>query len=79
VVAVDGAPVDPIHAELVAMAMRQRRPDRALLARAAAGREAVSFGADPVLTLALVVWPSTRVTAAQTSLGSESRLPGRGP
>ena len=45
----------------------QRRPDRALLARAAAGREAVSFGADPVLTLALVVWPNERVTAAQMS------------
>jgi hypothetical protein len=52
VVAVEGAPVDAIRAELVAVAMRQRRPDRALLARAAAGRDAISFGADPVLTLA---------------------------
>ena len=69
-VAVEGAPVDAIHAELVAVAMRQRRPDRALLARAAAGREAVSFGADPVLTLALVVWPSEKVTAAQTATRS---------
>ena len=64
-VAVEGARFDPIHAELVAVAMRQRTPDRALLARAAAGREAVSFGADPALTLALVVWPSEKVTAAQ--------------
>jgi hypothetical protein len=66
-----GVQVDPVHAELVAVAMRQRRPDRDLLARARAGREAISFGADPVLTLALVVWPNERVTAAQTSRRGE--------
>ena len=63
--AIQGVQVEPIHADLVAAAMRQRTPDRALLARAAAGREAVSFGADPALTLALVVWPSEKVMAAQ--------------
>jgi hypothetical protein len=68
VVAVGGAEVDSIHAELVAVAMRGRKPDRALLARAAAGREAISFGADPALTLALVVWPNEKVTAAQRGL-----------
>jgi hypothetical protein len=51
--------------------MRGRKPDRALLARAAAGRDAIGFGADPVLTLALVVWPSEKVTAAQTTAQSD--------
>jgi hypothetical protein len=64
-VAVGGAEFDSIHAELVVVAMRGRKPDRALLERAAAGREAVSFGADPALTLALVVWPNETVAAAQ--------------
>ena len=63
--AIQGVQVEPIHADLVAAAMSSRRPDRALLARARAGREAVSFGADPALTLALVVWPSEKVMAAQ--------------
>ena len=39
-------------------------PGRALLARADAGRVAIAEGADPVLMLALVVWPSENVTAA---------------
>ncbi len=47
-----------------------RKADRALMDRARAGREAVSFGADPALTLALVVWPNEKVTAAQTSARS---------
>ena len=71
VVAVQGAPVDRVHAELVAAAMRGSKPDRALMARARAGREAVSFGADPVLTLGLVVWPSEKVTLAQTTARSD--------
>jgi hypothetical protein len=36
-----------------------------MLARAAAGRAAITSGADPVLTLGLVVWPSEKVTDAQ--------------
>jgi hypothetical protein len=45
-----------------------RKADRALMARGRAGREAVSFSADPALTLALVVWPIEKVTAAQRAL-----------
>jgi hypothetical protein len=30
--------------------------------------EAVSFGADPALTFALVVWPNEKVAAAQRAL-----------
>jgi hypothetical protein len=75
-VAIQGAQVEPIHADLVAAAMKHRTPDRALLARAAAGRAAVSFGADPALTLALVVWPSEKVMAAQrTGARNESAEP----
>jgi hypothetical protein len=48
-------------------------PDRALLARAAAGRDAINSGADPVLTLGLVIWPSERVTAAQVSARMTAR------
>ncbi|MGZ4440964.1 MAG: hypothetical protein ACXVZN_11450, partial [Gaiellaceae bacterium] len=57
-------PREPTLAELGAAAKGCTIPDRALLVRAAAGRDAVSFGADPMLTLALVVWPSAKVTAA---------------
>jgi hypothetical protein len=74
-VVVEGAQFEPIHADLVAAAMRGRRPDRALLERAAAGREAVDRGADPALTLALVVWPSEKVTAAQASTRSDHQAP----
>jgi hypothetical protein len=65
---VEGVQIDPVHAELVAAAVRHRKPDRALMARARAGREAVTFGADPALTLALVVRPNEKVTAAQRGL-----------
>jgi hypothetical protein len=50
---------------------RPPKPDPALLARAAAGRDAVRFaGADPVLTLALVVWPSDELAAALEHAGT---------
>jgi hypothetical protein len=65
---VKGVRLEPIHADLVAAAMTRRKADRALMARARAGREAVTFGADPALTLALVVWPNEKVTAAQRAL-----------
>jgi hypothetical protein len=41
-------------------------PDRALLERAAAGRDAVrEYGADPASVLSRVVWPPETVLAAQ--------------
>jgi hypothetical protein len=46
-------PREPTLAELVAAAQGYPKPDRALLARAAAGREAIEQGADPVLVLGL--------------------------
>jgi hypothetical protein len=67
VVAVPGDRLEPTSAELVAAVKGHTRPDRALLARARAGREAVDCGADPALTLALVVWPSEKVAVAQAS------------
>ena len=66
------APVEPTLAELAAVARDYVRPNQALMARARAGREAISFGADPALTLALVVWPNEKVTAAQTSMRGET-------
>ena len=50
------------------------KADRALLVRAAAGREAVSFGADPALTLALVVWPPKQFLEAVERAGRDGRL-----
>ncbi len=44
-------------------------PDRALLERAAAGREAIDRGADPALVLSLVVWPTPAVVDAARSAG----------
>lgn len=64
-------------AELAAAAQGNPKPDRALLARAAAGRDAIRFaGADPVLTLALVVWPPEELTAALE--GAQAGGTGRG-
>jgi hypothetical protein len=63
-------PREPTLAELVAAAQGYPRPDRALLARAAAGREAIDHGADPELTLALVVWPSGKAQVAETAARS---------
>jgi hypothetical protein len=40
-------------------------PDRALLERAAAGREAIDRGADPALVLSLVVWPTASIDMRQ--------------
>ncbi|MHB8468167.1 MAG: hypothetical protein ACYDCH_00180 [Gaiellaceae bacterium] len=60
----------PTLAELVAAASQPRTPDRALLARAAAGREAIDHGADPALTLALVVWPSEELAAMLEHAGA---------
>ena len=65
--AVGGAQFQPIPGVLVAAAMRSKKPDRALLERARAGREAITLGADPALTLALIVWPNEKVTAAQSA------------
>lgn len=43
-------------------------PDRALLERAAAGRDVVRYDAgDPELILSLVVWPTDAVDAAQAA------------
>jgi hypothetical protein len=67
---------DPTLAELVAAAKGRTIADRALLVRAAAGREAIEQGADPVLTLALVVWPTETLTAALTV--EPDALAGRG-
>ena len=66
----DQRPREPALAELAAAAKGHTTPDRAMLARAAAGRDAINSGADPVLTLGLVVWPSERVKAAQASARS---------
>jgi hypothetical protein len=60
--------------ELAAVAAQHRTPDRALLERAAAGRDAIRFAnADPELTLALVVWPPEELTAALTRTPSARR------
>jgi hypothetical protein len=61
---------EPTLAELVHAAKGCTIPDRALLVRAAAGRVAIAEGADPVLTLALVVWPSVELTAALEHAGT---------
>jgi hypothetical protein len=60
---------EPTRAELVAAAQGYPKPDRALLARAHAGRVAIAAGADPVLTLGLVVWPSDELLAALAPAG----------
>ena len=46
--------------------------DPAMIARAAAGRTAINLGADPLLMLGLVVWPSERVMAAQARMAARS-------
>ena len=69
---VQGVLVEPTLADLAAVARGYVRPNQALMARARAGREAIGLGADPALTLALVVWPNEKVTAAQTSMRSEA-------
>ena len=51
-------------------ALREALPRPALLERAAAGREAIDRGADPVLVLSLVVWPTEAVVAATASRSS---------
>lgn len=61
---------EPTHADLVAATQGHTTPDRALLTRAKAGREAIDRGADPELTLALVVWPSDELAAALEHAGS---------
>jgi hypothetical protein len=82
-VAVESGRLEAVHADLVAEAMRHRKPDRALLVRAAAGREAVAFGADPWLVLAAVVWPSEELVAKLERAGRVDgrlmRLRGRRP
>ena len=68
--------------ELREAARGYMKADRALLVRAAAGREAVQFGADPALTLALVVWPPEQLLAALERAGRDDqlmRLRGRRP
>ena len=55
---------EPTRAQLVAATQGHTTPDRALLVRAAAGRKAIDHGADPVLTLGLVVWPSEELVTA---------------
>ncbi len=69
-------PREATLAELVAAARGHTIPDRALLARAHAGHAAVDRGADPALTLALVVWPTENVTAVLE--GVQARGSGRG-
>jgi hypothetical protein len=49
------------------------KPDRAMLERAAAGREAIDRGADPVLVLSFVVWPTAAVDEAARSAGSRKQ------
>ena len=71
---VEGVQAKVTAAELAAAARGYWRPDRALLVRAAAGREAVQLGADPALTLALVVWPPEQFLAAVEQAGRDGRL-----
>jgi hypothetical protein len=65
--AVDQRPREPTLADLAAAVRGYMTVDPAMVARAAAGRAAITSGADPLLTLGLVVWPSEKVTAAQAS------------
>ena len=49
------------------------KPDRALLDRAAAGRDAIRYqGADPELVLSLVVRPTVAVIEATSAAASRS-------
>jgi hypothetical protein len=61
----------PADAAAAAVTADQAKPDRALLDRAAAGREAIDRGADPLLVLALVVWPTEAVVEAAKSTERE--------
>jgi hypothetical protein len=69
---VDQRPREPTLAELAAAVRGYMTVDPAMIARAAAGRAAINLGADPLLTLGLVVWPSERVTAAQARMAVRS-------
>ena len=71
---VKGPVVEATAAELAAAAKGYWRPDRALLVRAAAGREAVERGADPALVLAGVCWPSEELVAKLERAGRDGRL-----
>ena len=46
--------------------------DPAMIKRAAAERAAINLGADPLLTLRLVIWPSEMVMAAQARMATRS-------
>jgi hypothetical protein len=69
---VDQRPREPTLAELAAAVRGYMTVDRAMIARAAAGRAAIHAGADPLLTLGLVVWPSDTVIAAQARPAARS-------
>ena len=50
-----------------AVTANRAKPDRALQDRAAAGREAIDRGADPMLVLSLVVWPTAAIVEAASA------------
>jgi hypothetical protein len=46
------------------------KPDRAMLDRAAAGHVAIDRGADPVLVLSFIVWPTVAIDEATSNAPS---------